>query len=484
MNTTKTSQLHIFFFPYLAHGRTIPALDIANLFASRGFKTTIILTPVNASIYAKTIERSRNLGLQIRVLLIKFPAEEFRLPKGCEIARLATTNEMLATFHTATIRLEHPLEQLIAEHRPDCLVADSLFTWATRVAARFGITRLEFDGTNFFSMCASMSMNKYQPHKKVSSESEPFVIPNLPHEIKLTRDQLPFFMKQDSDQVPKREDQAEESELASYGVIVNSFYELERDYADHYRRVLGRKAWHIGPTCLFYKDEEGKAQRGDESFNTDKHECLTWLDSKEPNSVVYVCFGSVVNFSDAQLMEIALGLEASGKQFILVVRKARPEGSRKEEWLPEGFEKRVEGRGLIIRNWAPQVLILEHEAVGGIVTHCGWNSILEGICAGVPMVTWPVMADQFYNEKLVVQILRIGVGVGAKKWARFVGDNVRREALEKALNQLMEGEEAEKMRSRAKVLAGKASKAFEKGGSSFSDFNALIEELLKLRRSA
>ena len=100
---------------------------------------------------------------------------------------------------------------------------------------------------------------------------------------------------------------------------------------------------------------------------------LEWLDSKKPNSVIYV--------------EIATGPEASGKQFIWVGKREKKEGV-KDEWLPEGFEERMKGRGLIIRAWAPQVPILEHKAIGGFVTHWGWNSILESICAGVPMVTW------------------------------------------------------------------------------------------------
>ncbi|BBH09608.1 UDP-glucosyl transferase 73C1 [Prunus dulcis] len=105
------------------------------------------------------------------------------------------------------------------------------------------------------------------------------------------------------------------------------------------------------------------------------------------------------------------------------------------------------------------------------------NSTLEGIAAGLPMVTWPVAAEQFYNEKLVTQVLKIGVGVGAQKWVRVVGDSVKKEAIEKAVTQMMVGEEAEEMRNRARVLAEQARRANEKGGSSHSDLNALIEEL-------
>lgn len=477
--SSETSQLHIFFFPFMAHGHMIPTVDMAKLFASRGCKTTVILTPANAAFFTKAIERSRNLGSEIQILLLKFPVLDDKLPEGCENVHLLTTNEMVQKFFDATAMLEQPLEQLIKDHRPDCLIADSFFLWATEVAARFAIPRLLFHGFGFFALCASVCLLEHRPYKKVSSDSEHFVIPSLPHEIKLTRDQLPLYVKQESEAANFAR-KVFKSEVTSYGVIVNSYYELEPDYADHYRRVLGRKAWHIGPICLVNNDKEDKTKRGPKS-SIDEHECLNWLNSKKPNSVVYVSFGSIANFNDTQLMEIAMGLEASGKQFIWVVRKEKQQEG-KEEWLLDGFEKRTEGKGLVIRGWAPQVLILEHSAIGGFVTHCGWNSILEGVSAGLPLVTWPVSGEQFYNEKYVTEILRIGVAVGAKKWARFVGDSVSREAVESAVNRIMDGEEAEEMRSRARALAEMAREAFEEGGSSSSDLNALIEEL-KLRRS-
>ncbi|XP_073267309.1 scopoletin glucosyltransferase-like [Populus alba] len=141
----------------------------------------------------------------------------------------------------------------------------------------------------------------------------------------------------------------------------------------------------------------------------------------------------------------------------------------------------MEDRGLIIRGWAPQVLILDHEAIGAFVTHCGWNSTLEGITAGKPLITWPVFAEQFYNEKLVTDVLRTEVGVGVKEWVRVRGDHVKSEAVEKAITRIMVGEEAEEKRSRANKLGEMARKAVEEGGSSWSDFNALIEELRSYR---
>lgn len=230
-------------------------------------------------------------------------------------------------------------------------------------------------------------------------------------------------------------------------------------------------ARRIGPVSLCNREFEDKAEGGKKAA-IDQQECLKWLDSKKPNSVIYVCFGSVTNFASSQLYEIAIALEASGQDFVWVIRKVK-----NVEELPEGFEERVKGKGLIIKGWAPQVLILDHEAVGGFVTHCGWNSTLEGVCAGVPMVTWPFFADQFYNEKLVTEVLRIGVAVGVQQWSRNGSGGIKREAIEKAVKSLMVGKESEEMRRRAKELKEMARKAVEEGGSSYANLSALIEEL-------
>ncbi|CAJ2650213.1 scopoletin glucosyltransferase-like [Trifolium pratense] len=471
--------LHIFFFPFLAHGHIIPTVDMAKLFAEKGVKATIITTLLNEPFISKSIEKSIISGHNIHIQTINFPCIEAGLPNGCENIDSVSvpSHEFFSTFLKATNLLQEPLEELLHEQQPDCIVADMFFPWTTDSAAKFGIPRLVFHGISYFSLCATECMRLYEPFKNVSPDSEPIVIPNLPGDIKITRLQTPPIedSKEFEGMVRLMQD-IKESELKSFGVVVNSFYDLENDYADYYINVLGRKSWHIGPLCLYNRDMEEKVNRGKTAFDHDM--CLKWLDMKKSNSVVYICFGSIANFPNSQLQEIAIGLEASGQNFIWVVRKSKED---EEEWLPEGFEKRMEGKGLIIRGWAPQVLILEHEAIGAFVTHCGWNSVLEGVTAGVPMVTWPVAAEQFYNEKLVNEVLQIGVPVGVKKWVGFVGDSVERDAIEKVVKRIMEGEGTKEMRNKVKVLSELAKRAMKKEGSSYSNLNDLIGELGLIR---
>ncbi|XP_042506754.1 scopoletin glucosyltransferase-like [Macadamia integrifolia] len=473
MGSAEPHQLHIFFFPFMAQGHLLPAKDMARLFASHGVKVTIITTPLNAPLFSNTIDHGNQLGLDISIQLIPFPSEEAGLPPGCEnVSSIQNSSELVPKFFKSLDLLQKPLEDLLQEHRPDCLVADMFFPWATDIAAKLGIPSLIFHGTGFFSLCALDSLRRYKPFENIESETQTFIVPNLPDQIELMRSQLPVSLKTPSELWQR----IIESEGKSYGVLVNSFYELEPAYADHYRKVIGRKAWHIGPVSLSNRGIADKAQRVNRAKSIEDDECLSWLNSKKPNSVLFVSFGSVVRFTASQLIEIAMGLEASGCSFIWVVR-AKDEGEQR--WMPEGFE----GKGLIIRGWAPQVLILDHPAVGGFVTHCGWNSTLESVSAGVPMITWPIFAEQFNNEKLVTQVLRIGVSVGAHEWrvGGFVGGEraaVKREDIEKAIEQLMgDGEEAEQMRTRAMELKEMGRRAVEAGGSSYIDLTALIEEL-------
>lgn len=473
-------RLHVVFFPLMAAGHMIPTLDIAKLFAAHHVKATIVTTPLNAPTFTKALQKTyKNSSSPINVEIIPFPSKEAGLPEGIENFDQFTSDEMTVKLIKAGELLKVPLEQVIEKYKPNCLVADMLFPFATDVAAKFNIPRLVFHGTNYFAQCVTHAMLKYAPYKTVSSDDEEFVIPHLPHEIKFTKCQLPEMMRGQVETQFAKEwielfNRAMEAEEKSYGVIVNSFYELEPEYADFYREVIGRRAWHIGPVSLCNRENEAKFQRGKDS-SIDEHECLKWLDTKKPKSVVYICFGSLAEVSTSQLQEIAMGLEASGQDFIWVVRRTNED--KNEEWLPYEFEKRMEGKGLIIRGWAPQMLILDHEAIGAFVTHCGWNSTLEGISYGVPMVTWPVFAEQFYNERLVTEFLKTGIAVGAKKWNRTVEASVKCEDIKEAITRVMIGEEALELRSRAKKMKELARQAVEVGGSSYCATYSLIQEL-------
>ncbi|MCL7030799.1 hypothetical protein MKW94_023690 [Papaver nudicaule] len=483
MDSEANHQLHILFFPYFAYGHMIPIIDMAKLFAARGVKTTIILTPVNASVFSSSIDRERSLGLDIHIQVIRFPGAEAGLPEGVESIDDMTSPEMLPKLLAAIKMLQQPLEKLIQQHRPDSIVADSLILFATEVAIKYCIPRFVFHGTSFYAQCVDESLKCHRPYMGITSDREAFLVPGLPDKIEMTRLQLSDIFK--SERMAGIWDLVRDAEQRSYGILVNSFNELEPAYAMHYDKVMGKRAWAVGPVSLRNRDNIDKVQRGKKT-TISEHAVLNWLDTKELDSVLYICFGSMARFSKAQLLEIAVGLEDSGISFIWVVRTIKKE--EEESFLPTGFEDRMEGKGLIIREWAPQVLILDHPAVGGFMTHCGWNSTLEGLSAGVPMITWPMFGEQFHNENFITQVLKVGIKVGVEKWSSWIDTEdvqVKKEKIANVVSRLMgDGEEGKHMRMRAKELGEKAKEAVEQGGSSYERLTALIQELEMVKNTS
>uniref|UniRef100_A0A453R378 Glycosyltransferase n=1 Tax=Aegilops tauschii subsp. strangulata TaxID=200361 RepID=A0A453R378_AEGTS len=279
----------------------------------------------------------------------------------------------------------------------------------------------------------------------------------------------------------------------SYGEVFNSFHELEPDYVEHYRTALGRRVWLVGPVAPAGGDM-GATKGATSELSSDGAGCLRWLDTKPAGSVVYVSFGTLSSFSPAELRELARGLDLSGKNFVWVISHAGAgadaDTDAQPEWMPEGFAELTAppgGRGFIIRGWAPQTLILSHPALGAFLTHCGWNPTLEAVSAGVPMVTWPRFGDQFFNEKLVVEVLQVGASVGACDYASFMETHhgvVRAEVVTESIGTVMgDGEEGEAIRSKARELGVKARRAVGNAGSSYGDVGRLMEELIARRRT-
>ncbi|KAJ6814192.1 scopoletin glucosyltransferase-like [Iris pallida] len=409
----------------------------------------------------------------MRLRLVPFPSDT-GLPEGCENLSSIPSQEMPALvtkFSRALARLRGPFEWVLRELLPvDCVVTDMFLPWTYDVAAELGVPRLVFHGTSFFSLCVTDSLGRHSPLESLPAEAETLVIPGLPHRIEMLRSQIG-----DLGELAEVFREIAVSESKSYGVVVNSFYELEPDYARHYREVVGRRAWHVGPVALCNRDAADKSGRGCDAATVGRNDCPKWLDGKSAGSVLYVCFGSMCDLSAAQLREMALGLEASGHPFVWALRD---DG---DGWVPDGFEERIEGRGLVVRGWAPQILILNHPSVGGFMTHCGWNSCLEGVSAGLPLATFPLYADQFYNERLMVDVLKIGVSTGVKYCTMNPEERglVGAATIKDVADELMgSGEEARERRRRARELGEMARRAVEKGGSSYEDMGSLIQELM------
>ncbi|RYR75033.1 hypothetical protein Ahy_A02g009744 isoform C [Arachis hypogaea] len=208
--------------------------------------------------------------------------------------------------------------------------------------------------------------------------------------------------------------------------------------------------------------------------------CLRWLNEQPRGSVLFVCFGSGGTLSSAQIDELALGLEMSEQRFLWVIKNPNDKVSSGSffnvnnilndplNFLPKGFVERTKRKGLVVPNWAPQAQVLAHESIGGFLTHCGWNSILESVVNGVPLIAWPLYAEQKMNAVLITRDMKVGL-------RPEIGEDglVEREEIGSVVKRLMEGEEGKKLRYRMKELKEAAIEVVGENGSSTKQ----IEEL-------
>ncbi|CAL5422280.1 unnamed protein product [Camellia sinensis] len=462
-------QLHFILVPFMAPGHFIPMIDLAKLLAQQGVTVTVVTTPVIASRFRPIIDRVIESGLPLRLLSLRFPSVEAGLLEGCETIDAVHSLDLMMKFFKGIDMLQQPFEQLFEtlEPCPSCLIADKYIAWIGDTVRKFGIPRILFDGMNCLTLLCAHNLENFKDYENVS-ESEPFELPGLPDRIELTKAQLAMFFNRSSPEWQDFRNRIKAAEAEAYGVVINSFEELEPRYVDEFRKVKGDKAWCVGPLSLCNKDNLDKAQRGNMA-DIDENQCLKWLDEQEPRSVVYACLGSITLLSLPQLIEVGLGLEASKRPFVWVIRSGDGE---------VGGRRRIRGKNERER--------ASDSRLGTANTHCGWNSTLEGVCAGVPMITWPMFGEQFLNEKLAVQLLGIGVSVGVQTVGRiFAEDNweelVEREVVRAAVEKVMsEGIEGEETRRRARVFGVMAKKAMEEGGSSYLNMRLFIQDVIKL----
>ncbi|XP_047080642.1 scopoletin glucosyltransferase-like isoform X2 [Lolium rigidum] len=362
----------------------------------------------------------------------------------------------------------------------------SLLHLVPRRRRAHGVPRLVFLGISVFARCCIESTLRNNPLEACpDADDDPdalVLLPGLPHHVELRRRQIFDHGKRPLEW--EFYENASAADQRSFGEVFNSFRELEPDYVEHLHATLGRRGWLVGPVALAtdIRDVAGTATGGTSTDDDVAESCLRWLDAKPACSVVYVSFGTLTTFSPAELAEIARGLDLSGKNFLWVIS-----GTESSEWMPQGFAELLArgDRGFVIRGWAPQTLILKHTALGGFVTHCGWNSVQEAVSAGVPMVTWPRYGDQFHNEKLVVEVLKVGVSVGAKDSAAAIDTHevIAGEAITAAVKRLMDdSEDGDDMRKKVQELRAMARRAVDKGGSSYNDVGRLMDELMARRR--
>lgn len=464
MDKVQKSKDHVVIFPFLAKGHTIPLIHLATALSARcGLRITFVTTPANAPFIRHSLPADRHPD--VRLIILPFPSCP-PLPSGCESTDMLPSFDLYPLFLGATTLLRQPfdavLNQLVRSSSPPlCLVSDFFFGWTLPICRRLHLPRLVFHGMSAFAMTLCKSIWVHLPELDVDC-GRPFHVPGTPPTLLVTKGEVPDSVLRSTDpNDPGTRFVSElgDSDISSWGVVVNSFADIEGEYAALFESFYkdGARAWLVGPLCLF----------ADNSVAESDNECIRWLDQQDRGSVVYVSFGTQAQLPDEQLDEVAHGLAESGCRFIWAVRS--------DTWAPpEGLEL----SGKIVK-WAPQRAALDHAATRGFVSHCGWNSVLEAVSAGVPILAWPMIAEQHLNAKHVVDELGFGLSLGP----RAAGEMVGREEVSRGLRELMgDGEKGRRARERAVELRKKAKAAVEEGGSSHERLAELIDELRKVQR--
>ncbi|KAJ3708678.1 hypothetical protein LUZ61_012383 [Rhynchospora tenuis] len=474
-------KIQVFMIPFFATGHLIPMTDLARLLAAHpNVEPTIVTTPANADIIRPSLASNNGPDNMVRILTYAFPS--VGLPPGVENLSTAPSDESWRV-DTAARLSQSTHDLLLRAHKPDAIISDIHFWWTTKIANEMSIPRLTFYPVGLFPQIVMNNLSEIRPDIFSRRDDDPYQcyisVPDLPGpQISIPVSELPFFLRDESHLADIGENIAF-SRLNGSGTVVNTFSDLELDYCKTYMKTIDPKIYLVGPLGLNQsKDKSLNMKRGGKGRN----DCLNWLDKMPDRSVVFVCFGSWCHFSVEQLHKLAVGLEESGKNFLWVVR----DGVGASEWMPKGWEERVKPRGLLIRGWVPQVAILRHEAVGAFLTHCGWNSILEAISAGVPMLTWPLVFEQFINERFVVEVKGYGARVwGGGKRSTIESEKgvVPTEVISQAVSQFMEpGGVGEMARSKLAEMVRMSNDATTESGSSHKDLYSMINDLLKAKR--
>ncbi|XVF16448.1 hypothetical protein REPUB_Repub10bG0031600 [Reevesia pubescens] len=460
------SSEHVVLFPFMSKGHTIPILHLARLLLRRGIAVTVFTTPGNRPFISKSLAET-----SASIIDIPYPENIPEIPAGVESTDSLPSMSLFVPFCRATKLMQPEFERKLQDLLPfSFMVSDAFLWWTLESATKFGSPRLVFLGMGQHASSVSKAVAVDRLLLGPESDDELITVTQFPW-IKVTRNDFdPEISKPDSNSPPMKFFMDHViATVNSFGLIVNSFYQMEKVYIDRWNSEERLKAWCVGPLCL--QAEPPKVQL---EHKKKKPSWIRWLDEKQDQgcSVLYVAFGSQAEISSEQLKEIAIGLEESKVNFLWVIRK-----KVSELIMDKRFEERVKERGIVVKEWVDQREILMHQCVEGFLSHCGWNSVLESICAGVPMLAWPMLAEQPLNARMVVEEIKAGLRVETCD-GTLSGGFVKWEGLMKMVKELMEGEKGKEVRKNVKELAELAKMAMEENsGSSWKTLDLLINEL-------
>ncbi|XP_042485554.1 7-deoxyloganetin glucosyltransferase-like [Macadamia integrifolia] len=471
---------HVVCIPYPAQGHINPMLKLAKLLHNRGFHVTFVNTEYNHQRLLKSRGPDSLNGL---------PDFQFEtIPDGLPPPDIDATQDIPALCQSTRTTCLVPFRNLLSKlnttaHIPPvtCIVSDGVMSFTLKAAEEIGVPEVLFWTT---SACGFLAYMHYPhlikrgltPLKDASYLSNGYLdtpldwIPGM-NGIRLK--DIPTFVRTtnpDDVMLDFVKGEVGRAYKAS-AIILNTFEILEKDVVDALSTMLPR-VYTIGPLPLMLDQiKDDRLSSIGSNLWKEESECLEWLDSKEPSSVVYVNFGSITVMTPQQLVEFAWGLANSNHTFLWIIRPDLVAGD--SAVLPSEFVSQTKERGML-SSWCPQEKVLNHPAIGGFLTHSGWNSTLESICGGVPMVCWPFFAEQQTNCRYSCTHWGIGTEMD---------NNVKRDEVEKLVRELMEGDKGKEVKTKAMVWKKKAEEATSPDGSSLLNFDNLVDEILLSNRN-
>ncbi|KAJ6830334.1 putative anthocyanidin 5,3-O-glucosyltransferase [Iris pallida] len=463
-------------FPSVGMGHIIPMVELAKLFIGQGFSVTIVVVE-------PPFDDSTTSGPFISRVSSEYPSISFhRLPKVVPPATSRPPMSIIETLRLACPHLLVFLNTIRSTTNVRALVLDMFCTSALDVADELGLLSYFFFSSSASTLAAFLFFPTLQDKLDGNFRdlgSSPIHFPGLPP---VPASDLPTPVQERGEANDAIMFNFKRLPMAK-GIMINTLEWLEKGAV----KALANgeclpdrtmpPVYCIGP--LVANGSNGGEGEGE------RHECLAWLDAQPEKSVVFLCFGSMGSFSAEQVKEMAIGLERSGQRFLWVVRSpplkdepaARP-GTRPEPdleaLLPEGFLERTKGKGMVVKSWAPQAAVLAHRSVGGFVSHCGWNSTLEAVSSGVPIIAWPLYAEQKMNKVFLVEEAKLAVAMEG-----YDKDVVSAAEVEKKIRWLMESEDGKAMKDRAVVAKEKAVAARKEEGSSSLAWLELVKAVRK-----
>ncbi|KAI3831125.1 hypothetical protein MKX03_017229 [Papaver bracteatum] len=459
---------HVIIMPSPGMGHLIPVTEFAKrLVLDHGFSATLVIpTEANSPLEATKLALN-SLPTAINTIFLP-PVDLSDLSDDANIG-----TRIFATLNRSIPAFSDSVRTITSTHRVVSLVVDLFTTDAIGIANEFNINAYIFIATN----AMVLSLTYHAPKLDQLYSCEYRYVPGLiqiPGCVPIRGVDLmnPF---------EDRKTQAYASFLQYWkklnlgkGIFINSFDGIEHDAIE----VLNGKQWDNPPVyAVGPLTRTGVCDGG-----SDESGCLKWLDNQPPGSVLFVSFGSGGTLSSEQLTELALGLEMSEQKFLWLLKCLAPRDKAASasylsaqsvedpsSILPKGFLDRTRKSGLVVSSWAPQIEILNHKSTGGFLSHCGWNSTLESIVHGVPLIAWPLFAEQTMNAVMLTDYMKVALRPKPMK-SGIIG----RDEICKVIKELMEGEEGKKLKSKMGELKSIATSTLAEGGSSFRTFAEVV----------